>query len=505
MHSDSERIARNAFFLYVRMAVIMLVTLFTSRVVLESLGIDDFGIYNLVGGISTFLGIISGIMSDATQRFISFEIGQGTPGGVGRVFSTSILLHIIIAIITVLIAEPFGMWLLENKLMIPEARMDAAFWVFQISLISFFVTIVTTPFNALIISYERMDVFAYISVIDAVLRLAIAASVKYSANDKLIVYAILMAVCQVCICAFYFIYCSLKLSFVKFKFATDMSLIKEMGAFAGWTIFGNASFLCYTQGINLLLGSFFAPVVSAARGISVQVQGAASSFVRNFQLAVNPPITKCYAAGHYSEMYSLLYSSSRVSYYLLVVLLIPLIFETEEILQLWLNDVPRYSADFIRVMLISQLFITLRNPIEMSIKSSGNIKLFEICVSSLGLMSVPLAYVFLKLGCDAVSVFEVLLFLDALSLLLSYVVAKKIIGFDIRKYCLQVLAKVILVTVLILIAPLIAFLTLESGLLRLMLQIFVSVPLAVLIIFMFGLTSQERDFVRKFFRRPQNG
>src|SRR3712207_5379352 len=331
--ANNNRIAKNTMLLYFRMIVIMAVTLFTSRVILQTLGVEDYGIYNVVGGIVAMFTFISSSLTTASQRFITFELGKGKKGNISNVFSTCLTLHILLAILIAIIVEPFGIWFIYNKLMIPEARLTAAIWVFQFSILAMVVMIVSVPYNALIVAYEKMNAFALVSVIDAALRLAIAYSLlAFNSLDKLIVYGALVFLAQLIIRACYTVYCNRTFTDVQYCKQMDRSLLLEMGKFASWSIFGNVAFLTYTQGLNLLLGMFFSPVVNAARGVAVQIQGAVNTFVSSFQTAINPQITKNYAAGNFSEMINLVFRSSRFSFYLLMMLSVPVLLRTSDIL-----------------------------------------------------------------------------------------------------------------------------------------------------------------------------
>ena len=283
---DNKRIAKNTVFLYGRMVVIMFVSFYTSRVVLQALGVTDYGIYTLVGGLVTTFNIVVGSLADSTQRFITFELGK-MKGNVGRVFSMCIILHLFLAVVAFVIMEPVGLWFLDNKLQIPTERMDAALCVLQFSLMLMAIMIMQIPFNALVIAYERMIFFSWVSILDAVLRLIVAFSVLYTGGDKLIFYSLFLVVAQLILFIVYFLFCKC-IFIIKIDFTYDKNLLRKMGSFAAWTIFGNGAFICYNQGINLLLGIFFSPVVSAARGISVQVQGGVNAFVKNFQSALSP-------------------------------------------------------------------------------------------------------------------------------------------------------------------------------------------------------------------------
>ena len=314
---NNKRIAKNTLLLYFRMLLMMAVSLFTSRVVLNTLGVEDFGIYSVVGGVVGMFVFINNSMSSATQRYITFALGKGDKNRLQTVFSTTLQIHSLIAVIIVLLGETVGLWFLYNKMQIPADRMDAALWVMQCSIVSMVVMIVSVPYNADVIAHEKMSAFAYISILEVVLKLAIVYLLLVFSYDKLILYAILILMIQILIRFCYSIYCNKHFEETKYKHVWDKKLFKEMTGFAGWSLFGNMAGVLFGQGLNMLLNVFFGPVVNAARAVAVQVQGAIQQFVANFQTALNPQITKTYAAGELNEMHRLMFRSARFSFYLL--------------------------------------------------------------------------------------------------------------------------------------------------------------------------------------------
>ncbi len=322
---NNKRIAKNTMFLYVRMFFIMAVSLYTSRVVLSTLGVDDFGIYNVVGGVVSMFGFLNGALAVCTQRYLNYELGRGDANRLQKVFITSLTIHALISIIVVILAETIGLWFLYNKMTIPDARMNAAFWVYQFSIITTVVLMMSVPYNAAIIAHEKMSAFAYISVLEVILRLAIVFLLQIGNFDRLIFYAFLMLVVQMSIRVIYGLYCNKHFCETKFRMLWDGTLFREMLGFSGWSIFGNLAGVASTQGLNILLNMFFNPIVNAARGISVQVQNALMQFSVNFQTAMNPQITKSYATGDYNYMHGLIYRSSKFTFFLLYLFSLPII------------------------------------------------------------------------------------------------------------------------------------------------------------------------------------
>ena len=330
--SDNKRITKNTIVLYLRMLFILCVGLFTSRVVLNALGIEDYGLYNVVGGFVAFFTFLNGAMSTATQRFITFELARGNLERQRTVFSMAIIIHWLLAIIIAFFSETVGLWFIYNELVIPESRFIAALWVYHCSVISICISIISIPYNALVIAHEKMSAFAYISISDCILKLVIVYFLTIISWDKLIFYAILLCFVSLLDRAIYGIYCHRHFAETKFRWVFNNCTFKEMTNIAGWSLFGNIAGICYTQGLNFLLNIFFGPAVNAARGIAVTVQGTLSGFISNFQMALNPQITKSYAIGDYQRMYSLIFASSKYSVFMLFLIILPILIEAKNIL-----------------------------------------------------------------------------------------------------------------------------------------------------------------------------
>lgn len=492
--SNNRRIAKNAIYLYFRMIIMMLVTLYTSRVILQSLGVEDFGIYNVVGGIIAMFGFVTNTLSTSSQRFITFELGKGKHGNPNKVFSTCFILHFMLALAIAIIAEPIGMWFIQHKLMIPAERLDAAMWVFQITIVSMFLTFLAIPYNALIVAHERMNVYALISVVDAFLKLAIAFAVAYYPQDKLIFYGVLLLCIQITNVLFYYLYCNRSFVESKIRLIWDKVLIKEIGKFASWSIFGNVAYITYTQGLNLLLGTFFMPAVNAARGIAIQVQSAVNNFVSSFQTAINPQITKSYASGHTDEMLSLVFRSSRFSYFLLIIVTIPLLLESETILKLWLHTVPDDTVTFMRIILLTTWINSLANPLIISVKATGNVRKYESTVGILMMAILPVSYVFLKLGFPAVTVFVVHLSVECLAMVCRILITRQLIHFSLRKYFSDVVCRISIVTAVVVVLPIVLNTQLEQTISRFLIVSSASVICTIVAIIVFGLTKGERLF-----------
>lgn len=377
----------------------MLVALYTSRVVLDALGVDDYGIYNVVGGVVAMFSMLSSTLSTASQRFITYALGGNDFNHLKKVFSTCITLHIILGIIVVALLEFLGVWLLNNKLNIPPERLSVANWVFQFSILTFFVNVVSVPYNALIIAHEKMSAFAYISIIDGFLKLGIAFLIQWTTFDKLLVYALLYSVVAIIIRFIYSAYCTRK--FVEAKsisFQINKPLFKEMFGFSTWNFIGVSSLILRNQGIDILLNMFFGVSINAAKGISNQVQAAVQQFVGNFTSSVTPQLTKSVAQKDYARTSSLIVHSSRLAFFMMMLFAIPIIVYSKEILQLWLIDVPEYAGSMVNLIMICSLSNTMSLYITNTLLAFGNIRNFQLIVGGIKLLALPAAYVVLKMG-----------------------------------------------------------------------------------------------------------
>ena len=492
--ANNKRIAKNTLMLYIRMLFMMGVSLFTSRVILETLGVEDFGIYSVVGGIITMFAFINGGMVSATQRFITFEIGKGNMEKLKSVFSTSLQIHALISLIIVLLGETAGLWFLYEKMVIPEGRMDAAMWVYQCSIIACVVNIMSIPYNADIVAHEKMSAFAYISIIEVSLKLAIVYLLLVSPWDKLIVYAILLLVVQFSIRFVYSHYCHKHFEETKYQRTFNKPLFKEMLSFAGWSFWGNLAGVLYTQGLNMMLNVFFGPVVNAARGIAVQVQSAVQQFTTNFQMALNPQITKNYAAGDLEQMHSLMFRSARFSFFLLFFLTLPILIETNFVLTVWLKNVPENTVVFTQLMIAVSLIYTIANPCVVANQATGKVKVYQAVVGGILLLIVPISYIVLKLGAPAYSVFIVHFCVESVAQLSRMIMLRKLIHLPLSAYLKNIYLPVILVVCLAVLLPLYVHTLFSEGWERFFIVGIVCVISVSVMVFLVGLTSGEKVF-----------
>lgn len=407
MKSENSRLVKNTLFLYLRTIFVLVASLYTSRVVLKSLGVEDYGIYNVVGGLVSMFVFINGAMSAATLRFLTFELGRNDKPRLNVVFSTSVFVHIVIALIVAVLAETGGLWFFYHKMVIPPERMLAASIVFHISVLTAVVSILNVPYNSLLIAHERMSLFAYITILEAVLKLAVALGISYFSQDRLILYAVLLLVVFLTIIGIYRYVCRRLFPESRVRMVRDGALIAEMSRFAGWNLFSNFSYVTYTQGLNVLLNVFFGPAVNAARGVAFQVEMAVSKFVGSFQSALNPQITKSYAAGDGDRLAFLISTSSRYSFYLLLLLIFPLFVSIDYVLSLWLEEVPAHTSNFVRLTFLLMPISVMYNPLNIATQATGRVKRFFFITGSMKLLILPLSYLALRWGGPPESVYAV--------------------------------------------------------------------------------------------------
>ena len=452
--SNNKRIAKNTLFLYFRMILIMFVSLFTSRVVLEQLGIQDFGIYNVVGGIVMMFAFINNSMASSTQRYLTFELGKGNTNRLSEVFTTALNIHISIGIIVIVLAETIGLWFLNYKLNIPTERMYAANWVYQFSILTFCINIIQVPYNACLIAHEKMSIYAYISILEAVLKLTIAYLISITEFDRLILYAILIFIVQFAIRSIYQVYCKYKFAESRYRLFFDKNLFKQMSEFAGWNLFGSLAWLMRDQGLNIILNLFFGPIVNAARGIAVQVSSSVMGFISNFQVAMNPQIIKSYATGNIKDMESLAFRGTKFSIIVLLFIAIPLCLNMDFILNIWLEEVPNYTSYFIILIMVDSLMSTLfGTPFMTSLAATGKIKKYQITVSTIIIMLIPISYIIFKLGFDAPAALYIMIFITLSSGVVRFIFCKRQIGFSLKHMLHDVILPLIKIIIPSLIIP----------------------------------------------------
>ena len=492
--SANKRIAKNTLVLYVRMLFTMGISLFTSRVILQTLGVEDYGISSVVGGVISMFTFINAAMVSSTQRYLNFELVRGDANQLRSVFSTSLQIHALIALAIIVLSETVGLWFLNEKLVIPEARMTAAMWVYQCSILSCAVSIMSTPYNAVIVAHEKMSAFAYISILDVSLKLLVVYLLVVLPFDKLIILAILNLLVQLFIRYIYTLYCHRHFPESYFQFWFNKTLFKEMFGFAGWSFWGNLAAILYTQGLNMMLNIFFGPIVNAARGIAVQVQSAVQQFVGGFQTALNPQITKNYASNNLPQMHSLMFRSARFSFLLLFFLSLPVLMETNFILTLWLKTVPDDAVIFTQIMICISLIYTTANPCIIANQATGKVKIYQMVVGGILLLILPISYVVLKLGAPAYSVFIVHFCIESLAQFSRMYMLRKLIHLPLWQYMKNIYIPIVSTVAIAIILPLVVRMQVAEGWLRFLAVGFTCVLSVGASSYFIGFTKQERVF-----------
>lgn len=486
----------------------MAVQLYTSRVILDALGASDYGLYNVVGGMVTMFAFMSNTMSTAAQRFMSYAIGKNDESDLRNTFVVSNILLWGIALIVIVFVESLGVWLLYNQLSVPEGRMTAAFWVFQFSVVSLFVTIISVPYNAAIIAHEKMSAFAYISLIDVFLKLSVALLLANTTGgvDSLIIYGGLLMSISILLRLLYTIYC--KRHFVECsnnKYKYDKEKGSKMLSFFGWNTIGSLSYVAKEQGVSILINIFFGTIVNAARGVTSQVTGAVQGFISNFQLAMNPQITKYYAQRDYDNLFKLVQRGSKFSMFLYFFLALPLYLNLDYILNLWLVEVPEHTMSFIRLTFILMMIEALSSPVITCLLAVGKVKWYQIIVGGLLILNLPISYMALHWGASPEATIQIAIIISFASLIVRLVMLFKYIKFPIREFFIQVLLRAISVVVISFIVCTLIFNNVPFyGFTKLLLTGVASWFIASIIILYIGMNKSERNLIYNVIRNFKN-
>lgn len=495
--SNKSRLAKNTASLFIRMLFTMGVSLYTSRVVLEILGIVDYGVYNVVSGVITMFAFINYSMTSATQRYITFAIGTDDKTQMEKVFCSSVQIHFLISLLILVLGETVGLWYVLHKLVIPATSQYAAMWVYQCSILTAMVGIMSIPYNSEIIAHEKMSAFAFISIFEAVLKLCVVFLLWIIPLDKLLIYGILLFMVQIMIRSIYGIYCRKHFKETIYHHSVDLQLLKNMGSFAGWSFFGNISSVLNGEGINQLLNLFFGPVVNAARAVAIQVQMAVQQLATNFQVAINPQITKSYAIGDLPGMHRLIFFSSRIAFTILFIVIMPLLIETPYVLDIWLKKVPPQSVAFTRLMLCITLLNPFSSPLSISNQATGNVRKFQLIIGGLLMTVLPISYIVLWKGYSAPSVYGVYFGVECIAVIMRYILLRNQISLSTKEFINEVIFRLLPVVILSPIVPLIIRNTMDEGFIRLLVICFTSVASVIFVSYSLGLKSTERMAIKK--------
>lgn len=498
LSDNNKRIAKNTLLLYFRMLFLMVIGLFTSRINLQALGVQDFGIYNVVGGVVVMFNILSTSLSSAISRFLTYELGAGNKERLKHVFSSGVTIQILLAILFVLLAETLGLWFVNTHLVIPEDRIEATNWVLQFSILTFAINLISVPYNASIISHEKMAAFAYISIFEVIGKLLIAYGTFVSPIDKLIFFSGMTTLIAVLLRVIYGWYCKKNFEECSYKFIFDSSLLKKMFSFAGWNFIGASSAVLRDQGGNIIINLFYGPSVNAARGIAMQVNNAVQGFVNNFQTAINPQITKNYASGNYQYMMNLVFKGAKFSFFILLIMSLPIMITTPYLLFLWLGQVPEHTVNFVRLILLFTLSESLAGPLITAMLATGNIKKYQIVVGGLQMLNLPISYLCLKMGLPPEIVLVVAIIISICCEFTRLFMLKNMINISIFAFLKEVYCKSLLVFAISFGITYWLNSKITPNMISFIIISICSILITCTFIYIIGLNNEERLSVRKF-------
>ncbi len=492
---NTTRIAKNTIFLYFRMFIMMLIGLYTSRVILNVLGVEDYGTYNVVGGVVSMFSIFTTAMSSSISRFLTFELGKDNHETLEKVFSTALNVQFMVSIVIIVAIELIGVWFLNTQMEIPEGRMGAANWVLQCSAFTFVVGLLMVPYNASIIAHERMGIYAYVSIFDAIMKLAIVLALYYSPFDMLKSYAVLLLCVSTITTLIYWFYCKRHFKECTYKRVYDKQYLIKMTSFAGWSMVGDGAWILNTQGVNILINIFFGVTLNAARGIATTVDSMVQSFVRNFMVAINPQIIKSYAEGDFSYLHRLIYMGSKYSYFLILLFMIPICLETELILTLWLKIVPNYAVVFTRLTMASTMCVTLGNSLITANSATGQIRDYQLVAGFMSLSIFPLTWLAFALDFSPVSAYFIHFGVFFLLIFIRLYIVKDKLHMSAWNYVREVLLKALFVTVPSIVIPCTICFLQEDSFVRLIEVCLISIPVTLFFIYLIGMNNEERRYV----------
>lgn len=495
MEDNNKRIMKNTAYLYARMLVMMLLSFFTTRIVLEKLGVSDYGVNNLVAGFVSSFNVFNSIMQGGTRRFLAYNLGKGDELLLKRTFSTAFVIHLGIGLIVVLMLESFGLWFLNDRLNIEPDRMQAANIIFQFSVFISFINITQTPFTAVVTAHERFNVYAIMSIYDVVSKLAILFLLVYIPGDKLVVYGALLAISSIISIVIYRCYCIRHFGECRFSLKVDRSIFMEMMKFSGWSILGNVTVVLNAQGTSILLNLFFNTVMNAARGLADTVSFTINQFIGGFLIAANPQLVKYYGAGDKECFDKLIFNVSQYTIFLLAIFCVPVILELEYVLKIWLTEVPPYTADFVKIGIICSIIGYSNNMVDAGIVATGRVKELNLYGIPIYLIVLPLIYWVLKLGWYPPSIYLVASVPTLIHFIINLKILSRITGFPARKYFMQVFLKSFFLILIALVIPFFVRQMMVDGLLRFLVVCTISVLCTITVMYIFALDADVKKMV----------
>lgn len=496
--TSNKRIAKNSIFMSIRMVIVLFITLYTSRVILKALGVEDYGVYNVVAGFVTMFGFLNSSLSNGIQRFFNYELGKNGLEGANKVYNMALLIQIFLALFVILPTEILGTWYLHNKMVIPAERMFAAEWVFQFALLTFLFHILQVPYTAAVMAHERMDFYAFVSVFNALITLGCTFIIGAYGGDRLISYAILIAIIAFISLLFYIIYAKRNFKEINIEIKFHKNLFKEMLSFSGWNVFGTLGHMLKDQGVNLILNFFFGPIVNAARGIANQVNGGLQSFVTNLTIPVRPQVVQSYSQGNINRSLNLTYTISKFSCYVLLMMSLPILLEIDYVLHLWLGDnVPQYTEVFVLFIVLNSFLLNLNSAVSGLVHASGKMRKYQFCGGSISIISVVAVYLAMLIWKVPPFALIVILLMDTIRQIVALLLLKSIVSdFSLNAYLKDVILPIIIVSIFSVVISMLPLLFINESILRLLVVAILSFCSTLSIIFMCGLTEDERTMVK---------
>lgn len=493
---NNKRIAKNTLFLYLRMFVMMVTALFTSRIVLDVLGVADYGLNNVIGGVVVLFSFLNAALLSATQRYLNFHLGRQDYKQTNVVFCMSMNTYFLLSVLVVVLGETIGLWFVNTQLNIPSERMYAAQWVYQFTLLQFIINLLRVPYNASIIAYERMNFYAYISLVEVIAKLLVVYVLYITTYDKLIFYSFLYTIIPLLIGLIYKWYCNKKFETTKYRVIWDKAAFKEMFSFSGWSLFGSLANLAAQQGLNILINIFYGVTVNAAAGIANQVSNNVYGFISNFQTAFQPQIVKTYAAKEIERFHKLIFQTSKFSYFMVIVLVMPILFTIDGILQIWLKEVPEYTAIFCRLILVYLSIEAITAPLWMSVQATGKIRNYQILMASLIFLNFPIAYIVLKIGLPVYSVWLVRIIVNIVVMIARCIYMKRKLNFPLLPYIKAVILPIVSVTLVALPVPMLLYYTIHGFWQNLIIVGVITFALTMADVYFVGMNTHEKLMAR---------
>ncbi len=502
VQNKNQRIARNTILLTIRMIFVLFISLYTSRVVLQSLGVEDFGVYNVVCGFVSMFSFLNSSMANCIQRYYNDSLGRDGGKSLKEVYITSVTIQIVLSIVIIVLTETIGLWYLYNKMVIPPERFTAAFFVFQFSVVSMLLVILQVPYVSAIMAFERMDFYAIVTILDALLKLVIVLVLPFFKGDALIVYGALVLLISVLDFLLYFVYAKKKIASLSLSFYFNKQLFVNMLSFSGWNVFGTFAQIFKEQGLNMILNLFFGPIVNAARAIAYQVVTALKGFVENISTAARPQFTQSYAEGNSDRTINLMFSTGKVCYLVLFLLSLPMMIEVDIILRLWLGEtIPEHTSSFVVLVIISSLIMVFNPSLSFVVHATGKMKTYQVLGSLVDVIVIPFAYIIMRFGAPAEAVFVVTIVFALVKQIVCTLIVKRLVYFSISNYLKDVIIPVVIVSVLSLVPTYFIHNILDSGFLRLVIVCVTSTVSVAVFSFLFSFNKSEKNLLMAYVHR----